>query len=77
VHVDADGATALTAAGATMKRIYGERDLLVAESLRTRIWKDLDPAGLAALRAVSSTSRVATRAAPVSTDFHAARSARR
>ncbi|KXZ59492.1 ATP-dependent RNA helicase HrpB [Microbacterium laevaniformans] len=49
VHVDPHGATALTAAGATMKRIYGERDLLVAESLRTRIWKDLDPAGLAAL----------------------------
>jgi len=49
VHVDADGATALTAAGATMKRIYGERDLLVAESLRTGIWKDLDPSGLAAL----------------------------
>lgn len=49
VHVDADGATALTAAGATMKRIYGERDLLVAESLRTRIWKDLDPTGLSAL----------------------------
>jgi ATP-dependent RNA helicase HelY len=67
VHVDADGATALTAAGATMKRIYGERDLLVAESLRTRIWKDLDPAGLPLSRAVSSTSRVATRAAPVST----------
>ncbi|RKS89476.1 ATP-dependent RNA helicase HelY [Microbacterium sp. AG790] len=49
VHVDADGATVLTAAGATMKRIYGERDLLVAESLRTGIWKDLDPSGLAAL----------------------------
>lgn len=49
VHVDANGATALTAAGATMKRIYGERDLLVAESLRTRIWKDLDPASLSAL----------------------------
>lgn len=49
VSVDAAGATTLTAAGATMKRIYGERDLLVAESLRTGIWTELDPAGMAAL----------------------------
>ena len=49
VSVDAKGVTTLTTAGATMKRIYGERDLLVAESLRTGIWKDLDAAGLAAL----------------------------
>lgn len=49
VTVDAAGATSLTPAGATMKRIYGERDLLVAESLRTGIWTDLDTAGMAAL----------------------------
>lgn len=49
VQVDAEGTTTLTPAGATMKRIYGERDLLVAESLRTRIWTDLDASGLAAL----------------------------
>jgi len=49
VSVDADGVTTLTPAGATMKRIYGERDLLVAESLRTGLWRDLDAAGLAAL----------------------------
>ncbi len=49
VSVDAAGVTTLTAAGATMKRIYGERDLLVAESLRTGIWTELDPAGMAAL----------------------------
>ncbi|MBF4560989.1 DEAD/DEAH box helicase [Microbacterium sp. VKM Ac-2870] len=49
VSVDAKGVTTLTTAGATMKRIYGERDLLVAESLRTGIWNDLDAAGLAAL----------------------------
>ncbi len=49
VTVDADGSAALTEAGRTMRRIYGERDLLVAESLRRGIWKDLDPAGLAAL----------------------------
>ncbi len=49
VAVDSGGATSLTPAGATMKRIYGERDLLVAESLRTGIWTELDPAGMAAL----------------------------
>ncbi|WP_243074713.1 RNA helicase [Microbacterium sp. SS28] len=49
VAVAEDGATSLTPAGRTMRRIYGERDLLVAESLRTGIWKDLDAASLAAL----------------------------
>jgi len=49
VSVDAKGVTTLTPAGATMKRIYGERDLLVAESLRTGLWTGLDAAGLAAL----------------------------
>ena len=49
VEVDAAGATSLTQAGATMRRIYGERDLLVAEALRRGLWRDLDPAGLAAL----------------------------
>ncbi|MEU1970299.1 DEAD/DEAH box helicase [Microbacterium sp. NPDC019599] len=49
VEVAADGTTSLTAAGRTMRRIYGERDLLVAESLRTGIWKELDAASLAAL----------------------------
>ncbi|WP_029144288.1 DEAD/DEAH box helicase [Microbacterium luticocti] len=49
VRIDDDGATVLTDAGRTMRRIYGERDLLVAESLRAGIWRDLDAAGLAAL----------------------------
>ena len=49
VQVAEDGTTELTDAGRTMRRIYGERDLLVAESLRTGIWKDLDAASLAAL----------------------------
>ena len=49
VSVSEDGATTLTPAGRTMRRIYGERDLLVAESLRRGIWKDLDAASLAAL----------------------------
>jgi ATP-dependent RNA helicase HelY len=45
----ADGRTSLTTAGRTMRRIYGERDLLVAESLRLGIWNELDAASLAAL----------------------------
>lgn len=49
VAIDADGTTELTPAGRTMRRIYGERDLLVAESLRQGLWKDLDAASLAAL----------------------------
>nr|WP_253941356.1 DEAD/DEAH box helicase [Microbacterium sp. SYP-A9085] len=49
VQITDDGTAALTDAGRTMRRIYGERDLLVAESLRTGIWSDLDAAALAAL----------------------------
>lgn len=44
-----DGRVLLTDAGRTMRRIYGERDLLVAESLRRGLWRDLDAASLAAL----------------------------
>nr|WP_315268589.1 DEAD/DEAH box helicase [Microbacterium lemovicicum] len=49
VRIEDDGATTLTPAGRTMRRIYGERDLLVAESLRLGIWDDLDAPSLAAL----------------------------
>ncbi len=49
VRVAADGAATLTPAGATMKRIYGERDLLIAEALRQGLWTSLDAPGLAAL----------------------------
>ena len=49
VRLTDDGEATLTAAGATMKRIYGERDLLVAEALRRGLWTSLDAAGLAAL----------------------------
>ncbi|MGO4535282.1 DEAD/DEAH box helicase [Leifsonia sp. 2MCAF36] len=45
----ADGEVALTVHGRTLKRIYGERDLLVAECLRRNVWKDLDAPGLAAM----------------------------
>ncbi|AGW41534.1 ATP-dependent RNA helicase [Leifsonia xyli subsp. cynodontis DSM 46306] len=44
-----DGATQLTAHGRTLKRIYGERDLLVAECLRRGTWKELDAPSLAAM----------------------------
>jgi ATP-dependent RNA helicase HelY len=49
VRLAEDGTASLTAAGRTMRRIYGERDLLVAESLRTGIWRELDAASLASL----------------------------
>ncbi|WP_348787645.1 DEAD/DEAH box helicase [Leifsonia sp. NPDC080035] len=44
-----DGGTALTVHGRTLKRIYGERDLLVAECLRRGVWKELDAPSLAAM----------------------------
>ncbi len=46
---DGGGEFTLTEAGRTLRRIYGERDLLVAECLRTGAWNSLDPAGLAAI----------------------------
>ncbi len=49
VRIHTDGRTTLTDTGRTMRRIYGERDLLVAESLRRGIWTSLDAASLAAL----------------------------
>jgi len=47
-HRDLD----LTPAGRRLKRIYGERDLLVAECLRLGLWDGLDAAGLAAMATV-------------------------
>ncbi|MFE1663516.1 DEAD/DEAH box helicase [Microbacterium sp. P02] len=49
-YVQLDGTDAsLTPTGRTMRRIYGERDLLVAESLRLGLWNNLDAPSLAAL----------------------------
>jgi len=48
-YVAGDGDLEVTAPGRVLMRIYGERDLLVAECLRRGIWDDLDAAGLAAL----------------------------
>lgn len=43
------GEVSVTEHGAVLRRIYGERDLLVAESLRQHLWNRLDHADLAAL----------------------------
>ena len=49
VTVAENGATTLTSAGARMRRIYGDRDLLVAESIQAGLWVGLDPPALAAM----------------------------
>lgn len=46
-----DGELRATEAGLKLARIYGERDLLVAECLRHNAWQNLDAAGLAAIAA--------------------------
>ncbi|BDZ53124.1 hypothetical protein GCM10025870_01970 [Agromyces marinus] len=46
-----DGELVPTAAGRTLKRIYGDRDLLVAESLRRGLWDGLDVPSIAAMAA--------------------------
>ncbi|MCU1514255.1 MAG: helicase, partial [Microbacteriaceae bacterium] len=48
---DQHGTVTASVHGRTLRRIYGERDLLVAECLRRGVWNDLDPAGLAAMAA--------------------------
>jgi len=48
---DGHGELVSTTAGRTLKRIYGERDLLVAECLRRGIWAELDTAAIAAMAA--------------------------
>jgi ATP-dependent RNA helicase HelY len=44
-----DGTVRPTQHGRTLSRIYGERDLLLAESLRRGVWKGLDAPAFAAL----------------------------
>jgi ATP-dependent RNA helicase HelY len=46
-----DGTLTVAAPGRTLRRIYGERDLLVAESLRQGLWDRLDAPSLAAMAA--------------------------
>ncbi len=47
--IPADDDYTLTAAGVSLQRIYGERDLLVAECLRRGLWDDCDGPMLAAV----------------------------
>jgi ATP-dependent RNA helicase HelY len=46
---DPHGRLGIAGPGKALRRIYGERDLLVAECLRAGVWDGLDAAGLAAL----------------------------
>ncbi|HYI34920.1 MAG TPA: DEAD/DEAH box helicase [Glaciibacter sp.] len=48
-YPDAEGGVVLSESGRILRRIYGERDLLVAESLRRGLWNSLDAASLAAM----------------------------
>jgi ATP-dependent RNA helicase HelY len=47
--VDGINGLELSPSGRMLRRIYGERDLLVAECLRRGFWKDLDAPSLAAM----------------------------
>lgn len=46
---DSNGALILSKSGIILKRIYGERDLLIAEALRRGLWTTLNPESLAAM----------------------------
>ena len=46
---DSSGDLTLTVHGTRLRRIYGERDLLVAECIRRQVWSGLDPAQLAGM----------------------------
>ena len=48
---DSDQDLQVTESGKMLARIYGERDLLVAEALRLKIWDNLDAPSLAAMAA--------------------------
>src|SRR5690606_27805208 len=45
------GAIVVAEGGRILRRIYGERDLLVAECLRRGLWDSLDVPGMAAMAA--------------------------
>ncbi len=51
LSVSESGALSVEAPGRSLRRIYGERDLLVAESLRQGLWDRLDASALAAMAA--------------------------
>lgn len=52
LQVDDDGDVRPTMHGTMLARIYGERDLLLAESLRRQVWTGLDAPAFAALATV-------------------------
>ena len=52
VTVDDDGDYSVLEPGRKLARIYGERDLLIAEAIREGLWNELDAPGLAAMAAV-------------------------
>ena len=62
---DASGALVSTSSGRILKRIYGERDLLVAECLRRGLWDGLDEAGIARLDLASPGREMLATAAGV------------
>ena len=51
LEVDQHGVVHLASGGRMLRRIYGERDLLVAECLRLGLWNELDAPALAAMAA--------------------------
>lgn len=51
LEVDEVGTTTLAPQGRMLRRIYGERDLLIAESLRLGLWNELNAPSLAAMAA--------------------------
>ena len=54
LEADRSGEPSVTPWGNLLRRIYGERDLLVAECIREDTWRGLDAAGLAAMCCVLS-----------------------
>lgn len=52
VQQDSENELSVTDHGRKLARIYGERDLLVAEAIREGLWNKLDAPGLAAMAAV-------------------------
>lgn len=47
----ADGELEVSRAGIQLSKIYGERDLLIAQCLKSGVWQKLDPAGMATMAA--------------------------
>jgi len=46
-----EGELEVSKAGIQLSKIYGERDLLIAQCLKNGVWRNLDPAGMATMAA--------------------------